>query len=243
MYSEEWIIIDTETSGLNQPIYVVEIAAQRMKGWQRDGDPFRVLLNHDVPIEPMAESLHGYSRDYLRKHGEYPHLAHEQFSNYCGERPVVAYNLSYDWDRALYPEYERLRRPAIGKKGFCALTLARRTVKETVNYKLETLKQHFRLSIEQSHRGKVDVEVLTRLLQEIIGPRLHKAGVFGLESVTEFSRRTPVAKCLEHILVLAIRCGIASMVSKSEVLTQFLRSDQWLKRTLSSCAEMGCPSG
>src|SRR5436190_394557 len=200
MYDESWIVIDTETSGLYEPVYVVEIAAQKMRGWERDGAAFQILLNHDVPIEPMAESLHGYSRDYLRRHGQNPILAHEQFRNYCGASPLVAYNLSYDWDRALFPEFQRLGLPAAGAKGFCALTLTRRTVKETVDYRLETLKQHFRLSMEQSHRGRNDAEVLARLLQQVIGPRLYKAGLFGFAAITEFSRRTPVAKCLEHIL-------------------------------------------
>ena len=72
MYDEPWLIVDTESDGLMTPVHVVEIAAQKMRGWQRDGDPFRVLLNHDVPIDPMAESVHGYSRAYLRKHGRNP---------------------------------------------------------------------------------------------------------------------------------------------------------------------------
>lgn len=175
MYDESWIVLDTETSGLSTPVYVVEIAAQKMRGWQREGEPFRVLLNHDVPIEPMAEALHGYSREYLRRHGENPILAHERFRQYCGDHPVVAYNLAYDWNRALSPEFERLGIPPSGTKGFCALTLARRTIKETQDYRLETFKQHFRLSVAQSHRGRNDVEVLARLLQDVIGPRLYKA--------------------------------------------------------------------
>jgi len=54
MNSEPWCIVDTETSGLSLPIYTVEIAAQKMRGWEKDGEPFRVFLNHNVPIEPMA---------------------------------------------------------------------------------------------------------------------------------------------------------------------------------------------
>jgi hypothetical protein len=53
MRDESWLVVDTETDGLIEPVQVVEIAAQRMRGWQRDGEAFRVLLNHDVPIDPM----------------------------------------------------------------------------------------------------------------------------------------------------------------------------------------------
>lgn len=83
-----WIIIDTETTGLSQPIYSVEIAAQRMEGWEPVGEPFRILLNHDVYIEPEAEAVHGYTREYLRKNGVDPITAHGQFHDYCGTDPV-----------------------------------------------------------------------------------------------------------------------------------------------------------
>ncbi len=41
MNDESWVIIDTETSGLMPPICAVEIAGQRMKGWEPEGKPFR----------------------------------------------------------------------------------------------------------------------------------------------------------------------------------------------------------
>jgi DNA polymerase-3 subunit epsilon len=33
MKDADWLIIDTETTGLFDPIYVIEVAAQRMHGW------------------------------------------------------------------------------------------------------------------------------------------------------------------------------------------------------------------
>ncbi len=65
MYDEPWLIVDTETDGVRWPIHAVEIAAQRMRGWRRGGEPFSILLNHDVPIDPGAQAIHGYSREYL----------------------------------------------------------------------------------------------------------------------------------------------------------------------------------
>jgi len=46
MNNTSWILLDTETNGLVAPIYVVELAAQRMRGWEAVGEPFRRLLNH-----------------------------------------------------------------------------------------------------------------------------------------------------------------------------------------------------
>jgi DNA polymerase III epsilon subunit-like protein len=199
MRDEPWVVVDTETNGLMSPIYTVEIAAQRMQGWARDGQPFRMLLNHDVPIDRAAEALHGYSRDFLLQNGSDPIEAHHCFRDYAGNLPLVAYNISFDWDRTLLPEYGRLGIPAAGKKGFCAMTLARRTVFGTANYKLETLKEHFRLNAERSHRGRNDVETLCGLFEQVFAPRLTKAAIVGFESIAAFSRQTPVARCLEQV--------------------------------------------
>jgi len=199
MKDEEWLVVDTETNGLMPPVYAVEIAAQRMRGWEPDGESFRILLNHDVPIEPAAEALHGYSRAYLRKHGEDPVAAHAAFHNYALTLPIVAYNISFDWNRVLEPEYVRLGVPCAGRRGFCAMTLARRVITETDNFKLETLKNHFKLADGPSHKGLNDTHAVVRLFQTVFRERLVPSGVVGFDNVAQFSRKTPVAKCLEEI--------------------------------------------
>ena len=52
-----WILLDTETTGLAAPIFVVELAAQRMRGWSAEGEPFRKLLNQNImPVSRHAPS-------------------------------------------------------------------------------------------------------------------------------------------------------------------------------------------
>ncbi len=82
----EWLIVDTETDGLMDPIHVVEIAAQRMRGWEPVGDKFRVLLNHNVHIPSAAVAIHGYTEDFLRRNGQDPIQAHTMFSQPKGRR-------------------------------------------------------------------------------------------------------------------------------------------------------------
>lgn len=199
MKDEEWLVVDTETNGLVPPICAVEIAAQRMRGWDPIGDPFQVLLNHDVPIDPMAEALHGYSRAYLRKYGQDPVAAHTAFHNYAHALPIVSYNVSFDWNRVLEPEYVRLGVPCTGVRGFCAMTLARRVIVETDNFKLETLKDHFKLADGPSHKGLNDTRAVVCLFQTVFRERLVPPGIVGFDNIAQFSRRTPVARCLEEV--------------------------------------------
>lgn len=215
MKSDEWVLIDTETTGLTQPIYAVEIAAQRMKGWHPEGPPFQVLLNHDVPIESRAEELHGYSREYLKEHGEDPLLAHEAFHDYCGTLPVVAYNISFDWHRVLLPEYERLGVPQTGVKSFCALNLARRAITETKDLTLPTLKEHFELSKGESHHALDDVQSLVALFGQVLRKRLEPIGVSSLEELSEYSK-VPMSECMKRPPTVRVEKDVWHIATEDE---------------------------
>ena len=193
--SLRWAIVDTETDGLWAPIHVVEIAAQLMEDWQPCGEPFQIFLNHDVFIPPEAVAVHGYTRQFLRKHGRSPVEAHEAFRAYLQSCPIVAHNLAFDWDRVLLPEWERLGIPAMGRRGFCTLLLARRLLFETQTHRLDSLKHQFDLGEERSHRALADVRTVVRLFGGVFRPRLESLNLGTFEAWQEFSCSTPVSGC------------------------------------------------
>ncbi len=194
-----WVIVDTETDGLYAPIHVVEIAAQMMVGWEPSGEPFRVFLNHGVPIPWPAVAVHGYTREFLASNGLAPREAHALFAEYVQGAPLVCHNLSYDWNRALGPEWQRLGVPPAGCEGFCSMLLARRVIHETSKHKLDILKAHFGLDTGESHHAGVDVETVVQLFTKVMQPRLTSAGLDTFEAVKAFSRRSPVKRCLADI--------------------------------------------
>jgi DNA polymerase III subunit epsilon len=194
-----WVIIDTETDGLCEPIHVVEICGQLMEGWEPVGKPFRMLLNHDVRIPAEAVAVHGYTREYLRVQGEAPRRVHELFRAYVGDSPLVAHNLSFDWNRCLEPEWARLGIGQIGQRGFCSMMLARRLITEIRSFQLGVLKQWFKLTDSRAHQATNDVLTVVELFQRVYRPRLERAGLDTFGSVAAFAKRTPVAKCLELV--------------------------------------------
>ena len=196
---ESWVIIETEPSGMKPPVCAVEIAAQRMAGWEPEGLSFRVLLNHNVPIEIQAQAVHGYGAEHLRQHGQDPRVAHRRFRDYVGSGPVVSHNLPMDWDRLLVPECQRLGVPQPGVKGFCAMMLARRALPECSSFSLSALNKRLRL-VEGTLQGALpDVQALVGLFRDYLGPRLTAAGIVGFEAVAEFARRSPITKCHQLI--------------------------------------------
>lgn len=196
---QKWVIVDTETDGLDAPIHVVEIAAQLMEGWDPCGPPFQVYVNHDTPISPQAVAIHGYTREFLRNHGRPPLEAHEAFRHYAKDRPLVAHNIAYDWNRALEPEWLRLGLAPIGQRGFCTMLLARRVIDEATSFRLDALKSQFQLGCRQSHKALEDVRTVVQLFREVIRPRLEIAGLTSFYEWAEFSRQLPIAKCLLRV--------------------------------------------
>ena len=84
MLDTEWVVLDVETTGFSTPIYVVELAAQRMRGWSADGGPFRRLVNHGAEIPGEASRVHGYTKEILERDGCHPFEVYRDFAEYVG---------------------------------------------------------------------------------------------------------------------------------------------------------------
>lgn len=180
---ERWVLIDTETTGLSDPVYPIEIAAQVMKGWEPEGEPFRSLINFDVPIEPAAVKIHKYTRNYLKNCGMPPREALQNFQQYAGDLPLAAYNLSFDWDKVVVPTLTRMNMPNLLKPGFCVLNLVRNVVAGVKNYRLITVLKAFGIAEKQRHHALDDVNMVIRLLGDYVGPHLQNNHVACMDDV------------------------------------------------------------
>lgn len=179
MKSQNWVLIDTETTGFTRPIYVLEIGAQKMRGWVPDGPPFRRLLNQNIDIPSEAARVNGYTREILERDGDPAATVYHDFAAYAGGIPIVAYNLEYDLTTALEPEWKRLGIQPIGIAGFCALKLAQRLLDPVPagNCKLQTLRQYYRLPERGAHTALGDVETVVDLLATVLKPIAESRGI------------------------------------------------------------------
>ena len=189
MDESAWVLIDTETNGLSAPVFVVEIGAQRMRGWRREGVPFRRLLNQNADIPPEASRIHGYTREILERDGESPVDVYKDFARYVRGLPLVAFNLAYDLDGVLLPEWGRLGTPPIGTRGFCALKLAQRLLDPVPagNCKLQTLRQFYRLPERGAHTALGDVETVADLLGQVLRPLAEERRLHTWDQIVEFT--------------------------------------------------------
>lgn len=189
MKNFEWIVLDTETNGLMPPIAVVELAAQRMRGWEPVGSPFRCLLNQNAEIAAEASRVNGYTREILERDGEQPTSVYRAFAKYAGGSPLVSYNLSFDLDQVLVPEWQRFGVQPAGARGFCALRLAQRLLDPVPagNCKLQTLRQYYRLPERGAHTALGDVETTIDLLQNVLKPIAEDRGLTEWRQICQFT--------------------------------------------------------
>jgi DNA polymerase III epsilon subunit-like protein len=189
MNNKLWVLLDTETTGFASPIFVVELAGQRMRGWYPDGEPFRKLLNQNQDIPPEASRVHGYTREVLERDGEPAHQVYREFAEYAAGLSLVSFNLEYDLDEVLRPEWERLRVAPIGAEGFCALRLAQRLLDPVPagNCKLQTLRQYYHLPERGAHTALGDVETVADLFADVLRPVAEHRGLDTWEKVTAYA--------------------------------------------------------
>ena len=190
MDNTEWILLDTETTGIKAPIFVVELAAQRMKGWEADGEPFRYLVNQNTDIPPSAARVHGYTKEILERDGLPPEEVYQAFTHYVEGSPLVAYNISYDLNQVLLPEWERLGIDPIGTEGFCAYHLAQRLLDPVPagNCKLQTLRQYYRLPERGAHTALGDVETVVDLFQRVLKPLAESRGLSSWNDLKNYTK-------------------------------------------------------
>jgi DNA polymerase III epsilon subunit-like protein len=189
MKNKQWILIDTETTGFAKPIFVVEIAAQRMRGWNPEGPSFRKLLNQNEEIPAQASRVHGYTREILERDGEPALEVYSAFRDYVEELPIVAFNLQYDLDEVLIPEWQRIGIDPIGCRGFCALKLSQRLLDPVPagNCKLQTLRQYYRLPERGAHTALGDVNTVIDLLDKVLKPIADYKGLETWDQILAFA--------------------------------------------------------
>jgi DNA polymerase-3 subunit epsilon len=204
---DDWVLVDTETTGLYPPVYAVEVAAQRFSRFVPAGPVFHTIINPGVPIPPEATEVHGYTDDYVQRNGLSSHEAYTRLIEYIGDRRIAAHFARFDWNQVLMPESQRLGFRPWGRFGFCTWSLARRALPECSTHRLDHLRTRYSLVGSRPHSALGDVEATTDLLTRVIFPRLSAFGFPTIQSVANFSRLTPIQFC--HFLATGLTEEIA----------------------------------
>jgi hypothetical protein len=189
MNDHDWVLIDVEAAGLSSPV-VVEVAAQRMRGWLPHGPFFRRLINHGSDMNQERSRVHGLDRALIERDGEPPQQVYRELAQYTQALPWVAFDLPQTLHRSLQPEWARLGIAPIGTEGFCALRLAQRLLDPVpvLSGKLQTLRQYYRLPERTPDSVLGEVETAVDLLGTVLQPLAERRGLISWHALCEHAQ-------------------------------------------------------
>lgn len=157
----EWIVLDTETTGLSPfEDRIIELAAVKYKNGQ-PVEQFVSLVNPGMPLDPEITRLTGINDRELKKAPAFSEIA-PKVRDFIGDLPVVAHNAVFDVD-FLITECARAG-VKIDIKYINTVRMAKWCLPPQPDYKLATLIEAFGLlDHAQEHRALSDVEACENL--------------------------------------------------------------------------------
>jgi DNA polymerase III subunit epsilon len=156
MLPEQFVIYDLETTGLNCENHeIIEIGAIKAS---RDSDlhvTFQTLVMPVGRISAKITQITGLDRTALKNGGIPIKEALENFIEFVGDLPMVAYNEQFDHG-FLENACQTNGLPVLKNKRHCALKMARRAWPRLGNYKLSSLAKVGGLAMDNEHRALGD---------------------------------------------------------------------------------------
>ncbi|MEH6436422.1 3'-5' exonuclease [Massilia sp. DD77] len=166
---EPIVFFDFETTGLcPKKDRIIEVAAVKYIPGAESHPHMQRLIAIDKPLPGFITALTGITDDMLQASGAPMDTVLDEFIDFVGDHPVVAFNINFD-ARFLNAAIERHGRRPITNVGHCALARARAAWPDLASHKLVNVARHLDLPLGAAHRALDDtllaLEVYFRSLQ------------------------------------------------------------------------------
>lgn len=166
----DFVVVDVEATGAKTPPNrLIELGAYRI----RDGrivDKFLSLVNPEIPIPRFVAALTGISNEMVKRAPMFAELA-PQWLDFVSDSVLIAHNSNFDINflnheiSRVYPGH-RMVNPHL-----CTVKLSRRALPGLLNHRLDTIAEHFSISIVSRHRAGCDAlataEIFIQLLPKL----------------------------------------------------------------------------
>jgi len=166
LYKNKIVIFDVETTGVSTTEDdIVQIAAIKI---DRNGEIIDRFVRFLRPSKPVGTSqlIHGFSDEFLCKHGEDAKFVLGEFIEFAKDTLLVGHNVSYDIG-ILTSQLARLGLPRLQYTGsYDTLDICRKFCPDLPNYKLKTLCDFFHTTVKSSHDAEDDILATKEILLE-----------------------------------------------------------------------------
>lgn len=164
---QDFIVFDTETTGLNTfHDDIIEIGARR---WNKKGtsETFEELMwVNPNKITPASQEIHKIPAEEIIL-ARQPELVLGDFIKFCGDRPLVAHNIRFDFPMLNSNLVKNGLKPYQNDQVACSLVYAK---EQLLPGRLEELAKHYKVKLESGslHRALYDVDVLIQVLNRLM---------------------------------------------------------------------------
>ncbi len=185
----QWVVFDVETTGFNPALEeIIEIGAVKIK----DGiiiDRFSTFVNPGKLVPSEITELTGIDQTMVE---DAPSIAEiiPEFIDFFRESVLVAHNATFDLSFLQAALRKSDRTEVISTiKILDTLNLSRALLVELKNHKLNTLADHFNVSLENHHRACDDAAATEQILLHLLEIlRQEKEGIKFLEDINTLSK-------------------------------------------------------
>lgn len=164
---EDFIVFDTETTGLNTfHDDIIEVGARL---WNKGGpqESFEELIwVNPNKMTQAAWEIHKIPMEEIEK-ARKPDEVLNDFIKFCGNKPLVAHNIRFDFPMLNSNLVRSGLRPYQNDQVACSMIYAK---EQMLPGKLEELAQHYKVEtqVDSLHRALYDVDVLIEVLNTIM---------------------------------------------------------------------------
>jgi DNA polymerase-3 subunit epsilon len=165
-------VVDVETTGTRarRGDRIIEIAVV-IQGQVA----FHTLVNAGLPIPPFVASLTGITDALVERAPRFDAVVDGLLDALRG-CVFVAHNARFDW-AFLSAEVERARGLVLQGPRVCTMRLARRLLPDLPRRNLDTVAQHFDITIEGRHRAVGDAVAAAGVLHRLVGVAKERGAV------------------------------------------------------------------
>ncbi len=176
-FGREFVVFDTETTGMPPGARLVEIGAIKVRG-SHAVERFERLVFPEGPIPPEVSAIHGI-RDADVAGAPTSDAVLKEFFAWAGESPLVGHNVAFD-AAVLAAECARFGLPVPANSTWCTLRAAR-SLLQRPSHSLAALVLDLGLPAATHHRALADATHTLNLLWRLqqVTPERFKASSFG----------------------------------------------------------------
>jgi CRISPR-associated protein Cas2 len=164
---ERYLVVDVETTGLSAEEHeIIEIGAIRVCERQIK-ERFHALVKTKKNIPKTIQALTGLSDEVVQREGRKLTEVLADFLSFADDFPVVSHNADFDYG-FLRTACEACDLPLFSNSCIDTLSLSRRLVRDSKDYKLATLLDYFGIGMNAKHRSEDDCLATKQLYEKLI---------------------------------------------------------------------------